>query len=306
MTDAPAVVSSPRRSPARRIARALLASLALLAAIVIGALLWYRFRPLPAPVTRPLFKGVTYTRAIRRGPSPLVVHTVRVDLGAPGLRFLVTPGDPSRREPLAARTTSDFLREFGLQIAINGDFFSPWHSNGPLDYYPHRGDPVTVDGHASSNGVTYAQGEAGTSEMTLRISRDQRPSFSLPLDEAYNTISGRTLLRDGQIRVLPHGDHLLQPRSAIALDREEKTLFLVVVDGRQPRYSVGADIVEISNLVRDLGVYNAMMLDGGGSSTLVAEGSPGKAEVLSKPVHGRIPGWERPVANHLGIHAERL
>ncbi|HEX6271354.1 MAG TPA: hypothetical protein VFZ43_14040, partial [Anaerolineales bacterium] len=60
------------------------------------------------------------------------------------------------------RTTSHFLDEFGLQIAINGGGFSPWWSRGPADYYPHIGDPITPAGFTASNGDVYWTGEDTT------------------------------------------------------------------------------------------------------------------------------------------------
>jgi exopolysaccharide biosynthesis protein len=51
----------------------------------------------------------------------------------------------------------------------------------------------------------------------------------------------------------------------------------------------------------DLGAYYAMNLDGGGSSTMVIEGANGEPVILNSPIDSRIPGRERPVANHLGI-----
>ena len=48
-------------------------------------------------------------------------------------------------------------------------------------------------------------------------------------------------------------------------------------------------------------------LDGGGSSTLVAEDEKKNPVLLNSPIHGRLPpGKERPVANHLGIFARRI
>jgi hypothetical protein len=103
-----------------------------------------------------LFQGAVYDRDVRQSPRPLVLHFVTVDLNTPGLRFLVTPPEDAGAElPLKGRTTSAFLQETGADLAINGDFFYPWKSNTMLDYYPHAGDPVTVQGYASSNGVSY-------------------------------------------------------------------------------------------------------------------------------------------------------
>lgn len=92
------------------------------------------------------------------------------------------------------------------------------------------------------------------------------------------------------------------PRSAVGLDERRETLFLVVVDGRQPRYSQGAELGELAKLLVDVGAHEAMNLDGGGSSTLVARDTVGGVEVLNRPIADRVPGRERPVANHLGVY----
>jgi exopolysaccharide biosynthesis protein len=45
-------------------------------------------------------------------------------------------------------------------------------------------------------------------------------------------------------------------------------LIILVVDGRQ-QHSRGVDLEELAGILHDLGVEEAMNLDGGGSSTLV-------------------------------------
>ena len=76
------------------------------------------------------------------------------------------------------------------------------------------------------------------------------------------------------------------------------------VDGRQPNYSEGVSIAELAQIVIDYDGYTALNLDGGGSVTLVVEGADGEPEILNSPIHNRIPGRERPVANHFGIYAQ--
>jgi hypothetical protein len=65
----------------------------------------------------------------------MIAHVLEIDTRANGIKFLVTPPDLKGETPLKARTTSQFLDEFDLQIAINGDKFLPWWSRGPGDYY---------------------------------------------------------------------------------------------------------------------------------------------------------------------------
>jgi exopolysaccharide biosynthesis protein len=99
------------------------------------------------------------------------------------------------------------------------------------------------------------------------------------------------------------GEDNPEPRTAVALDKAAKKLIIVVVDGRQPGYSEGVTLAELGEIILENEGYFGMNLDGGGSTTLVKEGRFGEADVLNTPIDHRIPGWERPVGNHLGIRA---
>jgi exopolysaccharide biosynthesis protein len=91
-----------------------------------------------------------------------------------------------------------------------------------------------------------------------------------------------------------------EPRTAIALDKARKKMWWVVVDGRQPNYSEGMALSELTALLQQLGAYSAINMDGGGSSTMVLR-RIGKIGIANSPIHTGIPGRERPVGNHLGI-----
>jgi len=245
----------------------------------------------------------------------MVVHVVTIDLRQPGLNLLVTPGDPDSDEPLKARTTSRFLEEFGLQLAVNGDGFTPWHSNNLLDYYPEAGDPVTPLGLSASKGTVYAQDLHD--HPALYLSRNNTARFNSPPGQIYNAISGSPILvLQGKLAVggkdIPQGTsddgpaETSQPRTAIGLDKNNRKLIIIVVDGRQPGYSEGATLSELAQFLIDAGAYTGMNLDGGGSSTLVMQGNNGGAVVLNSPIDNHIPGRERNVGNHLGIYAPKL
>ena len=230
----------------------------------------------------------------------MVAHIVVVDLQAPGISFLVTAGDPTETFPLKAMTTSQFARSTGVQIAINGDGFTPWWSRGPFDFFPHAGDRVAPDGYAISEGVAYGQGNG----PTLYFSKSGEVSFTLGDITPYNAISGNNMIVvDGQ----PAEDldnSYAAPRTAIGLDGSGKQLILFVADGRQPFYSQGATLREMAQLMIYYGAVNAMNMDGGGSSTLVMRNSLGIVRVVNSPIQTGIPGRERPVGNHVGIFAQ--
>ncbi len=261
--------------------------------------IWPRLRPQPRSTTRTLFEGVTYYREVRTEPRPMVIHVLKVTVNTGGIEFLVTPGDPDAELPLSARTTSEFLQDFDLQIAVNGDGFSPWHSYGVFDYYPHSGDPVDVIGFAASRGEVYSQDT--DNQPTFYISNSNRISLT-PTNKTYNAISGNLLLvKNGNSTYDPGGS--LHPRTALAFDQNRRFLIIVVVDGRQPGYSEGATLAELADILISYGAHTAINLDGGGSSALVMEGALGQAVQLNSPYDKRVFGRERPVGNHLGIYA---
>lgn len=94
-------------------------------------------------------------------------------------------------------------------------------------------------------------------------------------------------------------------RSIAALDPTGTTLWLIVVDGKQPDYSEGATLADIEQLIKQIGADIALNLDGGGSTTLVTSTRSG-AKLLNAPIHGKWPMNERPVATHLGIYASPI
>jgi hypothetical protein len=281
-------------------------SIALILGLCIGGYSLYdRGRPAPIPVKEKLYDGVTYQRVVHLLPQPMIAHVITIDTKKNNSSFLVTPPDAEGASPLKARTTSQFLEEFGVQIAVNGDGFSPWWSNSVADYYPHVGDPVAPLGFSASNGDVYWNGENEGDvgiEPTLYISRRNALSFNKRPNRLNSAISGeRMLVVKGE--VIPDLDDVeLDPRTALGTNRNGRYLYIVVVDGRQPFYSDGATFAELAELLRKQGAYMAMAMDGGGSSTLVVEGDDGLPRILNTPIDNYIPGRERPVGNHLGIY----
>jgi len=276
----------------------------MLFSLCVGVYLLYdRGRPAPVPLKQELYEGVTYRRIVEYLPRPLIAHVIIIDTKTTKLSFLVTPPDSKGDTPLNARTTSQFLDEFGVQIAINGDGFTPWWSRSPADYYPHVGDPVMPLGLTASKGDIYTEGvpkEVGV-EPTLYISRRNALSFNRRPGNVFNAISGdRMLVEQGKV-VDGLDDSELDPRTAVGLNKNGRFLILIVVDGRQPFYSDGVTFTKLAELLIAQGANIAMSLDGGGSSTLVMEGKNGEPLIMNSPIDNYIPGRERPVANHLGI-----
>ena len=146
--------------------------------------------------------------------------------------------------------------------------------------------------------------EAGaTSLRTLSIGDEVRVTYAPRID-------GESLMNfaiGGNVRLVESGnvnanldDSTTAPRTAVGFSEDGQTMTLVVVDGRQAD-SRGMTLHEMGELMKEYGAYQALNIDGGGSSTMVAR-MPGKedAEVVNHP----SDGLERSVPNGIGIFVE--
>ncbi|MBL0173585.1 MAG: phosphodiester glycosidase family protein [Gemmatimonadaceae bacterium] len=95
-----------------------------------------------------------------------------------------------------------------------------------------------------------------------------------------------TISRNAEVR---------HPRTAVGYSRDGRTLWLYVVDGRSTA-SVGMTLVEMADDLKRLGAWQAMNFDGGGSTTMVIDGT-----VVNTPSD---PTGEREVGNALLIVAK--
>ncbi|MDR3288200.1 MAG: phosphodiester glycosidase family protein [Peptococcaceae bacterium] len=85
------------------------------------------------------------------------------------------------------------------------------------------------------------------------------------------------LIKDGKRTNFVDGEWGIAPRTAIG-QAVDGTIIFVVVDGRQPLHSLGAQMTDLYNIFLKYGAVNAACLDGGSSVTLVYQG-----KVINKP-----------------------
>jgi exopolysaccharide biosynthesis protein len=86
---------------------------------------------------------------------------------------------------------------------------------------------------------------------------------------------GPYLIKEGKVFVDTEAQKLASvggrnPRTAVGYTGDNK-LIIVTIDGRQ-EYSAGMTLYELAGLMKSLGCYNAMNLDGGGSTQMYVKG----------------------------------
>lgn len=246
---------------------------------------------------QPLFKGIDYARVCKDTPDPQAVHAARIDLTEPGIAFLVTPLNGDKPLETDGQKTSTFLKGHKCQVAINASPFWPVKDE--------EGKPRDILGLAVSRGDVYST--AHKQNAAMLISRDNKVRFSRPPFDTQgvdNAAGGFGMLLEDGRNVGGEGER--HPRTAAGLSKDSRYLYLLVIDGRQEGYSMGATTAETAEWLMRFGAHNALNLDGGGSTALVVSDGPGRAKVLNRPIHNGIPGNERVNGNNLGVFAHPL
>src|SRR6185436_20417381 len=100
--------------------------------------------------------------------------------------------------------------------------------------------------------------------------------------------------------------HEPNPRTAFGISEDRRYLFLMTIDGRQPGYSEGAYDYETAGWMLILGAYDAINMDGGGSTTMAVQDSTGVPVELNHASAVADSGRERSVGSHLGVFAKPL
>jgi hypothetical protein len=142
--------------------------------------------------------------------------------------------------------------------------------------------------------VLVGRGSGAGRLARLRAGQRLTADVSLSEDVAMAVTGNEFVLRDG--KRVAKDDVDLHPRTAIGIDHDTGQLLLLVVDGRQA-FSRGATMKELGKLFQRLGADDALNLDGGGSSIMLARQSDGSLAVLNSPSDGH----PRPVANGLEV-----
>lgn len=232
------------------------------------------------------YPGVEYLHRVNGDPNH--IHVLKIDLGRPEFRVRAT------RSADRGMTTSGFAQQYGCAMAINGDFFSY------TDY--------STSGLAIGHGEPWADTKDTKAEGFIAAGVDNRSEIQTPMDlleapEAWmeDVVGGRPLIVDEGVSLdtVSCDPHFCDrhPRTAVGLSEDNKTLFLLVVDGRRTS-SIGMTTKQVGNQMVDVGAWRALNLDGGGSSAMFVDAEGGIVNVPSGPP---TAGVQRVVGNHLGI-----
>lgn len=244
--------------------------------------------------------------------APLRAWGVRIDLDEPGLAVVCTPDNGERPGDTDGSRTTSFAEREGLAVCVNA---SPFREDARSD-----GEPMDVSGR-----YVYAGRPVSETEKrfpSILVHRDDEgagaPRWSVGYDDPagapedtaaaddtggpYYALGGfRIILRDGENRGID-GDR--EARTAIGSSADGRTLYLLVVDGRSRRWSVGLTSRETAEWLRLLGAADGILMDGGGSATLALRNADGRVALANRPRDRLGIVREQVVANHFGVRSD--
>jgi len=230
--------------------------------------------------------GWEYRRLDLKEPVPNRAHLFRADLqsGKVGGGVIVAP-DPDGNGPAEASLTNPLkLGDDPRVVAfVNAN---PWDAvpdgEGRRNRRWYAGQPVDISGLAAAGGKILSPPQRGYPSVWFDDAGRIRLDDAAPPEAIRDGIAGfGWLVRDGKPCVESGGPR--HPRTAVGVGKEDRALLLAVVDGRQPGFSEGMTLEELARLLAEQGCFNAINLDGGGSSVMALRTAGSELQVINSP-----------------------
>ena len=164
----------------------------------------------------------------------------------------------------AATNTADLDKRFDnlVKFVVQNNTITYISQKGETVEVPENGYLIVMSGDYYTNAASvFKVGDPVTLQVSSTIDFDQ-------IDTAFG--GGGLLLLDSQ--EAPATDIVAagrQPRTAFGVSQDGTKAIMMVVDGRGD--SIGATHSEMAALMKEYGAYEALHLDGGGSSTMVVQ-----------------------------------
>ncbi|TYP71187.1 phosphodiester glycosidase family protein [Paenibacillus methanolicus] len=215
-------------------------------------------------VTKPLVEIEEISGTGYKGHVMIVNDSTKIRLGVPAKQ-----GRGERVRSMVERT--------GAVAGVNaGGFADPnWQGNGfqPIGVVISRGEIFYSDlGKKTTTqivGLDY-NGKMIAGRYSLQEMKDLNVREAVSFQPRL-IVNGKGLIKNAK------DGWGIAPRTAMG-QREDGAIIFVVIDGRQPGHSIGANLYDVQNIMLEHGAVIAANLDGGSSTVLVKDD-----KVLNRP-----------------------
>ena len=242
--------------------------------------------------------GVRYREFAVETPRMMKCYMARVDLTQ---NDLVSSEKGMKRE-----RTLEFAKRLrgggtNVVVAVN---MCPW--GGGCGDSPESIANYRLDGLNVQNGeISSDKAVKGWFDGFFGVRKDGTPEV---LDVPPETTLGEyRILLNGYARVLKDGvpfnrrkEKSLHPRTAVGVSKDRRYVYLLAVDGRQKGWSLGADYEDEAKFMLEAGAWDAVNMDGGGSTTIVCRDAKAKRLRMMNR-HDAMGAYTRAVAISLAV-----
>lgn len=216
---------------------------------------------------------------------PLRYHCVRINLLSENLRITVFPKEESdfvyknneRTQFFKGKSAEQFCAEAGANIAVNAAPFSGKKENSRL--LTKISTVRKIKGIHISNGKKLSPEKEKYSAIVFSKNKSGAGfTGKIVQNQTEESISGCAFACGGFYTILSNGKkeqfnlETNDSRTALGLDADGKTLFILVAEGERKKTSKGLSFQDCAEIMLVLGADSALQMDGGSSSSLVIDG----------------------------------
>jgi hypothetical protein len=264
---------------------------------------------------RPFEKEIDH--AIVRG------YVATLDLADPRLEPCVTHAMNAKSTPKLSPdvnahliTTNQWAADNHLSLAINANYFG-WTRGGgkiigllvddgktvsPSRMWNGQTDPALVFCRQGSAWCAHVIGPGQPLVESAEIRFAVAGVGGSDSDPKAGTLLVQAGKNQGSTARVYHDKRLA--RTAGGVDRSGRKLTLIAIDGKQPDWSAGVTLPQLADIMIELGVFDAVNFDGGGSTSFVYQSKPDGSWITNRPCDefgNGHPGQFRAVAVQLGF-----
>lgn len=177
-----------------------------------------------------------------------------------------------------------------VEVVVSNDMVTDVRINQPAVDIPKDGYVLFARG---DNGKLLQEFKVGDElDLTVKVTPDlETIKFAIG--------GGSIILRNGEPTLTNIHSGGNNPRTGIGVNKDSTELMLVTIDGRGSYRGIGQK--QFGALMKDLGAYDALNLDGGGSTTMAVKAVDDEKVKLANIPSG---GSQRQVVNGVGVYSD--
>lgn len=244
-----------------------------------------------ADVPSPIHPRIELRNEVRHHPRLIRIYTLLIPAKDPDLCWDVAVGPDNDGPGPSEASLMDPLRlaaQAGLIVGTNANAWATAladenrSGNVAADSCPGSQVVINICGWVCRRGQTVSPPDPA--HWSFWLSTEGEPRVGRIVEEvpAAIAVSGFGPLVINGLVLRGNGGELA-PRTAVGITADRQKVILMVVDGRRRGWSEGVTTGELAALMAEAGAWDAIQLDGGGTTTAFLCDREGKYRLINRP-----------------------